>query len=75
MLYNFRQECNHLEYKATSNISNDNSSVILEIYMVAGIKRTSVFFKEARATQALDSRKSPANTANCDITKKALLSI
>lgn len=28
---------------------------------------TSVFFKDASATQARDSRKSPANTANCKI--------
>lgn len=28
---------------------------------------TSVFFKEASATQALDSRKSPAKTATCNI--------
>ena len=30
---------------------------------------TSVFFKEASATQALESKKSPANTASC-ITEK-----
>lgn len=32
---------------------------------------TSVFFKEARATQARESRKSPANTANCNQQTKA----
>lgn len=28
---------------------------------------TSVFFREARATQALESKKSPARTANCTV--------
>lgn len=34
---------------------------------------TSAFFKEARATQARESRKSPANTATCNINEEKKL--
>lgn len=37
---------------------------------VASNVTTSVFFKEARATQARESRKSPASTATCKTNEK-----
>lgn len=36
---------------------------------------TSVFFKEARATQARESRKSPASTATCSIHKEERIKV